>query len=168
MENWYCLIISVSLGALKFSTLYKKSSLSMYGWGYLCGIWSVEFKIPHKISYPYIERCVVCWEVNILEFPCLRARRHVKRPLINDTKIYLSGFGTVSVSPIPVASLFLWCNHIVSVPVTSEETLKNCTCMNPLQLWILLYILYGKFLRMGTIRWPQSYPHEASTRLQGD
>ena len=28
----------------------------MYGWDILCGISEVPFEIPHKISYPYIER----------------------------------------------------------------------------------------------------------------
>ena len=28
----------------------------MYGWDILCGISKVPFEIPHKISYPYIER----------------------------------------------------------------------------------------------------------------
>ena len=30
----------------------------MYGQDILCGISKVPFEIPHKISYPYIERCV--------------------------------------------------------------------------------------------------------------
>ena len=29
----------------------------MYGYDILCGISKVPFEIPHKISYPYIERC---------------------------------------------------------------------------------------------------------------
>ena len=28
----------------------------MYGYDILCGISKVTFEIPHKISYPYIER----------------------------------------------------------------------------------------------------------------
>ena len=28
----------------------------MYGWDILCGISQGTFEIPHKISYPYIER----------------------------------------------------------------------------------------------------------------
>ena len=28
----------------------------MYGYDILCEIWKVPFEIPHKISYPYIER----------------------------------------------------------------------------------------------------------------
>ena len=28
----------------------------MYGYDFLCGIFKVPFEIPHKISYPYIER----------------------------------------------------------------------------------------------------------------
>ena len=37
----------------------------MYGQDILYGISKVPFEIPHKISYPYIERCVVYREVNI-------------------------------------------------------------------------------------------------------
>ena len=29
----------------------------MYEYDILCGISKVRFEIPHKISYPYIERC---------------------------------------------------------------------------------------------------------------
>ena len=29
----------------------------MYGYDILCGISKGTFEIPHKISYPYIERC---------------------------------------------------------------------------------------------------------------
>ena len=35
--------------------------LSMYGWDILCGVSKVPFKIPHKISYPCIERCLDYW-----------------------------------------------------------------------------------------------------------
>ena len=45
----------------------------MYGSDILCGISKVPFEIPHKISYPYIERWVVCWEVNIWELLDLQA-----------------------------------------------------------------------------------------------
>ena len=37
----------------------------MYGLDILCGISKVPFEIPHKVSYPYIERFVVLWEVKI-------------------------------------------------------------------------------------------------------
>ena len=37
----------------------------MYGSDILCGISKVPFAIPHKITNPYIERCVICWEVTI-------------------------------------------------------------------------------------------------------
>ena len=37
----------------------------MYGQDILCGISKVPFEIPHKISYPYIERCVFYSHVNI-------------------------------------------------------------------------------------------------------
>ena len=37
----------------------------MHEYDILCGISKVPFEIPLKISYPYIERCVVCWEVKI-------------------------------------------------------------------------------------------------------
>ena len=30
----------------------------MYGLDILCGISKVPFEIPHKVSNPYIERCV--------------------------------------------------------------------------------------------------------------
>ena len=37
----------------------------MYGQDILYGISNGTFEIPHKISYPRIERCVVCLEVKI-------------------------------------------------------------------------------------------------------
>ena len=37
----------------------------MYGEDVLCGISKVPFEIPHKISYPYIVRCIACWEVKL-------------------------------------------------------------------------------------------------------
>ena len=37
----------------------------MYGWDILCGISKVPFEIPHKISYPYIERYVFYSQVEI-------------------------------------------------------------------------------------------------------
>ena len=47
----------------------------MYGQDILCGISKVTFEIPHKISYPYIERCAVCWEVKFQELPGSQARK---------------------------------------------------------------------------------------------
>ena len=38
------------------STCEKNPHVSMYGLDILCGISKVPFEIPHKISYPYIER----------------------------------------------------------------------------------------------------------------
>ena len=37
----------------------------MHGLNILCQTSKVTFEIPHKISYQYIERCVVYWEVKI-------------------------------------------------------------------------------------------------------
>ena len=37
----------------------------MYGKDSLCGISKVTFEIPHKVSYPYIERHVLYSEVKI-------------------------------------------------------------------------------------------------------
>ena len=48
----------------------------MHGWDILCGILKVSFEIPHKISYPYIERCVFCSQVKIQELLDLRARKY--------------------------------------------------------------------------------------------
>ena len=39
----------------------------MYGLDMLCEIWKVFFEVPHKISYPYIERCVFYPYVKIWE-----------------------------------------------------------------------------------------------------
>ena len=39
----------------------------MYGYGILCGISKDDFEIPHKISYPYIERCRFYSQVKIGE-----------------------------------------------------------------------------------------------------
>ena len=37
----------------------------MYGQDILCGISKVPFEIPHKTSYPYIERCAFHSEIEI-------------------------------------------------------------------------------------------------------
>ena len=37
----------------------------MYGQDILCGILKGNFDIPHKISYPYIERCALYLHVKI-------------------------------------------------------------------------------------------------------
>ena len=37
----------------------------MYGYDILCGISKGTFEIPHKISYPYIERCWFYLQVKI-------------------------------------------------------------------------------------------------------
>ena len=47
----------------------------MYGWYILCGISKVPFEIPHKISHPYIKRCVFYWDVKIQELLDLRAHK---------------------------------------------------------------------------------------------
>ena len=39
----------------------------MYGQDILYGISKVHFEIPHKISYPYVERCVFHSQVKIWE-----------------------------------------------------------------------------------------------------
>ena len=48
----------------------------MYGLDILCGISKVTFEIPHKISYPYIERSVFYLDVKIEELLDLRAHAH--------------------------------------------------------------------------------------------
>ena len=49
---------SLNLRDLKLSKLYK---ISMYGQDILSEISKVPFEISHKISYPYIERCMGTW-----------------------------------------------------------------------------------------------------------
>ena len=66
----------LNLRALKCSTLYKKSHLSIYGLGSLYGISKVPFEIPHKISDSYIERCVVYSEVKTYELVYLWSHNH--------------------------------------------------------------------------------------------
>ena len=46
----------------------------MYGQHILCGISKGTFEIPHKISYPYIERCGFYSQVKIEELLDLRAQ----------------------------------------------------------------------------------------------
>ena len=63
------LLPSVCSGG-RFKNVYKLLNLralkiSMYGQDILCGISKVPFEIPHKISYPYIERCVFYSQVKI-------------------------------------------------------------------------------------------------------
>ena len=55
----------LNLRALKISMLYKKSYLALYGLDILCGISKGTFEIPHKISYPYIERYIFYSNVKI-------------------------------------------------------------------------------------------------------
>ena len=45
----------------------------MYGYNILCGISKGTFEIPHRISYPYIERCRFYSQVKIEELLDLRA-----------------------------------------------------------------------------------------------
>ena len=45
----------------------------MYGQDILCGISKVPFEIPHKISYPYIERYVFYTTLKFWELLDLRA-----------------------------------------------------------------------------------------------
>ena len=45
----------------------------MYGYDILCGISKVPFEIPHKISYPYIERCDFYTTLKLYELLDLRA-----------------------------------------------------------------------------------------------
>ena len=47
----------------------------MYGQDILCGISNGTFQIPHKISYPYIERCGFYSQVKIEELLDLRAQK---------------------------------------------------------------------------------------------
>ena len=47
----------------------------MYGQDILCGISKGTFEIPHKISYPYIERCGFYSQVKIYELLDLRAHK---------------------------------------------------------------------------------------------
>ena len=47
----------------------------MYGLDVLCEISKATFEIPHKISYPYIERDDFYLVVKIQELSHLRARR---------------------------------------------------------------------------------------------
>ena len=46
----------------------------MYGFDILCGISEVPFEIPHKISYPYIDRCIFYSGVQASELSDLSAR----------------------------------------------------------------------------------------------
>ena len=46
----------LNLGALKIPMLYKNRIFQCMR-DILCGISKGTFEIPHKISYPYIERC---------------------------------------------------------------------------------------------------------------
>ena len=62
----------INLKALKFSTLYE-SYLWICGLNILCVVSMVPFEIPHKITYPYIEWCVVWREEKIKAFPDLWA-----------------------------------------------------------------------------------------------
>ena len=54
-----------SKGSKKFNIFSKKTYLSMYGQDILCGISKVLFEIPYKISFPYIERCIYYWHIDI-------------------------------------------------------------------------------------------------------
>ena len=56
-KNTYELL---NLRTLKISTLYKNHIFQSMG-----NIFCVEFEIPHKISYPYVERCAFYLEVKI-------------------------------------------------------------------------------------------------------
>ena len=47
----------------------------MYKQDMLCEISKVTFEIPHKTSYPYHERCVVCLVKKIVELQGLQARK---------------------------------------------------------------------------------------------
>ena len=56
----------------------------MYGSDILCGISKGTFEIPHKISYPYLERCRFYLQVKILELLELRAlTRFWNAPLVH-------------------------------------------------------------------------------------
>ena len=49
----------------------------MYGYDILYGISKVPFEIPHKISYPYIERYnLILYNIEILRLLDLRAHMH--------------------------------------------------------------------------------------------
>ena len=47
----------------------------MYGQDILCGISKVPFEIPHKISYPHIERCVFLSAMKMWELLDLRVHK---------------------------------------------------------------------------------------------
>ena len=57
----------LNLEALKISMLYKKHIFQCMGKDILCGISKGTFEIPHRLSYPYIERCGFYSQVKILE-----------------------------------------------------------------------------------------------------
>ena len=52
----------------RYFTIIQISYLSIYGWDILCGISKGTFEIPHKISYPYIERYVIHSNMRALRF----------------------------------------------------------------------------------------------------
>ena len=71
-KNTYELL---NLRALKISKLHKNHIFQCMGKIILCGISKGTFEIPHKISYPYIERCVFYSQVKIQELFDLRAHK---------------------------------------------------------------------------------------------
>ena len=69
----------------------------MYGQDILCGISKVPFEIPHKITYPYIERYDF---YTMLKF-FLRALR------IKSSYIFLKAVTTRDIYPITLLALYL-------------------------------------------------------------
>ena len=60
----------------------------MCGCDILCGILKGIFEIPHKISYPYIERCVFDIEAKFQEFFGLGAGKCIwNGPKVNKCKL---------------------------------------------------------------------------------
>ena len=68
----------------------------MYGCNILCGISKGTFEIPHKISCPYIQRCLFYADVKILELLDLR------------------DFDRLKLSPCPTCGSVI--PHLVGVP----------------------------------------------------
>ena len=50
---------------IEISMLYKNRIFQCMGKDIMCGISKIPFEIPHKLAYPYIERCVFYSQVEI-------------------------------------------------------------------------------------------------------
>ena len=60
----------------------------MYGQDILCGISKVPFEIPHKISYPYIEKSIFHLYVKILGLLDLRPQKCFWNALLVPAYLY--------------------------------------------------------------------------------